>query len=129
MYAVTVESSFCAAHYLPGHSKCGKVHGHNYKVEVEIRGTDLENGMLVDFADVKAQLNKFLNLLDHQCLNDWAPFAPGGAFAPPTAECLAECVYAMLAETFPGLSPYRVTVWETPTSRASYWQTSESLRC
>ena len=26
------------AHFLPGHPKCGQVHGHTYKVEVVIEG-------------------------------------------------------------------------------------------
>jgi len=32
-----------SAHYLPGHGKCGKMHGHTYKIEVLIEGEVQEN--------------------------------------------------------------------------------------
>jgi len=35
-----------SAHYLPGHGKCGRVHGHTYKIEVIIEGEVRENGMV-----------------------------------------------------------------------------------
>ena len=41
------------AHFLPGHAKCGQLHGHTYKVDVAIEG-DHSKGMVVDFADLKA---------------------------------------------------------------------------
>ena len=42
-----------SAHYLPGHGKCGKVHGHTYKVEIVIEGDKKESGMVMDFYDIK----------------------------------------------------------------------------
>ena len=40
------------AHFLPGHEKCGRLHGHTYKVEIVIEG-DHKKGMIIDFADLK----------------------------------------------------------------------------
>ncbi|TDI89346.1 MAG: 6-carboxytetrahydropterin synthase QueD, partial [Caldithrix sp.] len=36
------------AHFLPGHPKCGQLHGHTYKVEVVIEGEN-KDGMIIDF--------------------------------------------------------------------------------
>ena len=41
------------AHFLPGHHKCGALHGHTYRVEVTIEGEN-KTGMIVDFGDLKA---------------------------------------------------------------------------
>ena len=41
------------AHFLPGHKKCGQLHGHTYRVEVVIEG-EPDRGMIVDFAELKA---------------------------------------------------------------------------
>ena len=47
-------------------SKCNKVHGHNYKIEVWIRGEIQENGMVVDFD----KISKVIMKMDHVLLND-----------------------------------------------------------
>ncbi len=120
MYSVTVEGHFCAAHFLPGVPKCENLHGHNYKVEVEIRSRGLARGMLVNFDDVKEQLDKLLDKLDHKCLNDM--FSSAGLYHPPTAENLARWFFDGLMAMSQDLPPYKVTVWETPRSRASYWK-------
>ena len=31
------------AHYIPGHDKCGSLHGHTYKIEVVIEGEKNES--------------------------------------------------------------------------------------
>ena len=60
---------FSAAHLLPGHSKCGRMHGHNYVVDVAIEKETNENGMIVDFIEVKKDIREFLNQhLDHKLL-------------------------------------------------------------
>ncbi len=42
------------AHFLPGHPKCGQLHGHTYKVEVTIEG-EQTGGMVIDFNELKAR--------------------------------------------------------------------------
>ncbi|HIJ68423.1 MAG TPA: 6-carboxytetrahydropterin synthase, partial [Deltaproteobacteria bacterium] len=56
LFEVKVISSFAAAHNLKDfRGKCENLHGHNWKVEVVLRGKSLEsNGILVDFGEVKA---------------------------------------------------------------------------
>jgi len=68
------EFSFEAAHNLPfvpeGH-KCGRLHGHSYRVEVHATGpVDPLTGWLMDFGDIKAAFKPLLNELDHYYLND-----------------------------------------------------------
>ena len=51
---LNVEFKFCAAHRLPNYDgPCNRVHGHNYRFEVEIRGEpDPHSGMILDFVDI-----------------------------------------------------------------------------
>ena len=47
------------AHFLPGHPKCGQVHGHTYRVDITIEG-DHDQGMVVDFNDLKQSTREVL---------------------------------------------------------------------
>ncbi len=67
---IGVYEKFSAAHSIPGHEKCGKLHGHNFRVEVEIEGEVKENGMVMDFYDLKRILKDILNEFDHRILNE-----------------------------------------------------------
>ena len=55
MYRVVVSGSFSSAHYLRGYKgKCEKLHGHNWKIEVEVEGEELDKkGLLIDFKKLK----------------------------------------------------------------------------
>jgi 6-pyruvoyltetrahydropterin/6-carboxytetrahydropterin synthase len=50
MYILTVEDYFASAHQLRGYKgKCENLHGHNWKVVVEVQGNTLNNiGLLID---------------------------------------------------------------------------------
>ena len=65
------EFKFSAAHHLciPGH-KCSNMHGHNYRVRIECSGDVDENGMVVDFHEIKRRVDPIIEQLDHKCLND-----------------------------------------------------------
>ena len=54
------------AHYLPGHEKCGTLHGHTYRIEVVIDGEN-QSGMIVDFAILKKSIKETLGGLDLVC--------------------------------------------------------------
>lgn len=110
-----INFSFAAAHHLPGYDGvCSKVHGHNYKLEVEVSGRiDPETGMIVDFALLKRRVEEsIIKFLDHQNLNDLnAPFSDN-----PTAEKLVDWIVRKLNDLFDAsLSAYlhRVRLWET----------------
>ncbi|MFA4647682.1 6-carboxytetrahydropterin synthase [Pyrococcus kukulkanii] len=57
---------FDSSHFLvlPYESKCLRIHGHTYKVEVEIEGEVNENGMIFDFN----HLSELAKLLDHRLI-------------------------------------------------------------
>lgn len=119
-YRLKKELRFEAAHVLTGLPEghpCGRVHGHSYRVEVELVGTELDdNGFLIDFNHLKGIRDYF----DHQFLNELAPFKKQS----PTAENIAYNIYQMVGATILKLDAVddvkveRVGVWETPTSYA-----------
>jgi len=122
MYEVMVEGSFSAAHNLRGYrKKCEKLHGHNWKVRVGIRGEKLDKyGMLIDFRDVRDYLEKIMEKLDHKYLNEISPFK----VTNPTSENIARFIYNDFRFHLKG-SQYRVskvTVWESDTTSATYSQ-------
>ncbi|MFA4719957.1 6-pyruvoyl trahydropterin synthase family protein [Pyrococcus kukulkanii] len=57
---------FDSSHFLelPYESKCLRIHGHTYRVEVEIEGELNENGMIFDFN----HLSELAKLLDHRLI-------------------------------------------------------------
>ncbi|MDO8681894.1 MAG: 6-carboxytetrahydropterin synthase QueD [Armatimonadota bacterium] len=119
MFEILIEDSFDAAHNLRGYQgNCERLHGHTYRTQVFIRGKSLdEQGMSIDFRQAKTELASALAQLDHQYLNDLPLFQVEN----PSAENLARYIYNAMDKSFPG-HVHRVTVWETPTSAASYWK-------
>ncbi len=57
---------FAASHVVPYHPKCGKLHGHTYAVNCELEGDVPDDGMVMDFGDVKDELRRLSDELDHQ---------------------------------------------------------------
>lgn len=68
MISVRREFEFCAAHRLEGHKKCGRLHGHNYKVVVTVSAPDVDQdtGMVMDFKDLKRVVEPIIDELDHR---------------------------------------------------------------
>jgi 6-pyruvoyltetrahydropterin/6-carboxytetrahydropterin synthase len=127
MYSVRVEGDFAAAHFLSHyHGKCEKLHGHNYRVRLWVRGNTLnEGGMLADFGILKKALREVLTGLDHSNLNDNPAFNND-----PSAERIAayifENVEAVLkaVKTNAGIDAaarlWAADVFETPVNMARY---------
>ncbi|MFQ5866831.1 MAG: 6-carboxytetrahydropterin synthase QueD [bacterium] len=127
MYEVIVEGSFSAAHNLRGYKKkCEKLHGHNWKVRVGIRGGELDRaGMLIDFREVKDYLERILEKLDHKYLNKILHFK----VTNPTSENIARFIYTELKARLKS-SHYevnKVTVWESDTTSATYFQEKQDV--
>ncbi|TCC36611.1 6-carboxytetrahydropterin synthase QueD [Kribbella sp. YM55] len=109
------EFTFEAAHRLPtvpaGH-KCGRLHGHSYRVEVHVSGeVDASTGWLIDFGDIKKAFRPLEDQLDHHYLNDVE------GLDNPTSENLAQWIWARLVGVLP-LS--EIHVRETCTSGCVY---------
>ena len=108
--------SFDSAHYLPrvpaGH-KCGGMHGHTYTLKVFISGVpEPHSGWILDYTDLKKEINPLIDMLDHKILND----IPG--LENPTSEQVSIWLWDKIKPVFPGL--IRIELNETPSSGVIY---------
>lgn len=83
-YDLRVITEFSSAHVLRGYpGACERVHGHNFRVEVVVRATALDElGMGLDFRELTAMTEALTAGLDHRLLNEVPPFDE----VNPTAE-------------------------------------------
>src|SRR5579862_8410772 len=79
------------AHFLPGHPKCGSIHGHTYKLELIVDG-DVRDGMVMDFADLKRGLREILAEYDHRSWNDFIDY--------PSVENICQLLHQQLRKRF-----------------------------
>ena len=116
-----IERNFSSAHQLRGYKgKCENLHGHNYKIEIFARGSELNNiGLLVDFVELKEAADELVTYLDHKNLNELEPFIEE---QNPSAENVARFILESLAVKINDdrVQIYKVKCWETPTSVATY---------
>jgi 6-pyruvoyltetrahydropterin/6-carboxytetrahydropterin synthase len=120
VYELKVVSDFAAAHNLREfRGKCENLHGHNWKVEVVVRGTELDSsGVVVDFAEIKKATRELLGELDHRYLNDIPFFQEHN----PSSENIARYLFDRLAERLNGGSRWihSVSAWESSDACATY---------
>ncbi|HMF54790.1 MAG TPA: 6-carboxytetrahydropterin synthase QueD [Pyrinomonadaceae bacterium] len=120
-YEVMIERNFSSAHQLRGYKgKCENLHGHNYKIEIYARGSELNNiGLLVDFVELKEAADEIVQYLDHRNINELPPFDEE---LNPSAENLARFILERVARriTDDRVQIYKVRCFETPTSVATY---------
>lgn len=62
-----VNLRFSAAHFIPSHSKCSRLHGHDYAVMLRIYGEAVD-GILMDFVEVKKAVREIISDMDHKLL-------------------------------------------------------------
>lgn len=122
MYKLTVEDTFASAHQLRGYKgKCENIHGHNWRIELTVKGTTLNSiGLLIDFHDLKSLLKSVLNTLDHKNINDIPPFTEINPSSENIARYISEEVSRLLSGEHPEISVHTVTVWESEKSRCTY---------
>lgn len=137
MYILTTKAEFDSAHFLAGYEgKCSNIHGHRWKVVVEIASETLEEegqnrGMLVDFSKIKKDLKRETDALDHAFIieegtlrEDIFEALKEEGFCMilvpfrPTAENFAKYFYEKIGKI--GYQVKKVTVYETPNNCASY---------
>ncbi|HSH85573.1 MAG TPA: 6-carboxytetrahydropterin synthase QueD [Guyparkeria sp.] len=119
-YTLTTEVEFAAAHQLHGYEgNCARLHGHNWRVVVEVTGSRLDDvGMVVNFKTIRARSREIAKRLDHAYLNEVSPFDQ----VNPTAEHIAAYFYQALSTTF-DTEDYQVsavTVWENARSAVTF---------
>jgi 6-pyruvoyltetrahydropterin/6-carboxytetrahydropterin synthase len=119
-YTLKILADFASAHTLrdyPG--ACARLHGHNWKVEVEVVAAQLDEfGMGVDFKVIKQATRDIAERLDHRYLNDLEPFSR----INPTAENIAAYFHKELSAQLnsPGIRVHAVTLWETERACVRY---------
>jgi 6-pyruvoyltetrahydropterin/6-carboxytetrahydropterin synthase len=137
MYYLTSEQSFDAAHFLAGHEgKCKNIHGHRWRVVIQVKCRTLQTGnqfegMIVDFAQLKEDIRKETDFLDHALIIEKNSLKSATLLAlqeegfrmielgfRPTAECFAKYFYDRMAEK--GYQVKSATIYETPNNFASY---------
>ncbi len=63
---IAKEFNWEMGHRLPEHfGKCKNIHGHSYKMIVELEGELQSSGMVMDYYDVKKNINPIVERLDH----------------------------------------------------------------
>jgi 6-pyruvoyltetrahydropterin/6-carboxytetrahydropterin synthase len=120
-FEVMIERNFSSAHQLRGYrGKCENLHGHNYKIEIYARGSELNHiGLLVDFVELKQAADELVTYLDHKNLNELEPFVTE---QNPSAENVARFCLENLAAKLNDdrVEIFKVRCFETPTSVATY---------
>ena len=122
MYIINIKEEFCAAHAVYCNNELETLHGHNWLIELKIMGKELDqNGMLIDFYEIKKMLQSVLQKLDHQnlCCLDY--------FKHSTTECIAEWIYVQLEKLLEiyKIKVQEVTVWETNDCSVTYQKKEE----
>lgn len=129
MLTITKEFQFDAAHRLWSdhlseeqnrqiYGKCSNLHGHAYRLQVTVSGTIRDDGMVLNFTELKSFVQEaLLTRYDHAYLNDLKEYDN----LPVTAENMVSHIYKVLDEK---LSPkdvllQSVVLYETPTSWAT----------
>lgn len=128
MFELRKTFTFEASHRLLHHDgKCANLHGHSYKLTVELFGDHLqragaETNMLIDFQNVSSSVKKLVKShLDHRHLNESLDTDS------PTAEYIAWWIFQRLKSSVPFLAA--VTINETETSSATYRPTPHCKGC
>ena len=121
MFELKIVSHFAAAHQLAMVAKkCENLHGHNWKVEVCIKGAHLNDaGVVVDFGVLKGYVKEIMGRLDHKFLNELPYFAHVSPSSENLALYIAESLQEMIKE--PGMAVSRVTTWESEDACATYF--------
>lgn len=136
MFCVSIEQSFDSAHFLKNYEgKCRNIHGHRWRVVIEILSEILiqegsKKGMLVDFGDIKKSLKTICDELDHSFIFEKESLRQETYNAlmkenfrlvevdfVPTAENFAKYFFDRLSSEY---QVKRVKVYETPNNCAIY---------
>jgi 6-pyruvoyl tetrahydropterin synthase/QueD family protein len=118
---ITKKFTFESAHFLPlfpeGH-KCRRLHGHSFRLEVNISGDIGPDGTVMDFGDIKKIVKPFVDKLDHNCINYIGDAEQDALLSNPTSENLCKWFFDTLNPLLPGLDS--IVIHETCTSKCLY---------
>ena len=120
MFELKVTTRFAAAHQLTMvGEKCENRHGHNWHIEVYVKGEKLDaGGVLMDFGIVKKEVRDIMESLDHKFLNELEIFKDN----PPSSEHIAMYIAKELDRRIEvdGVKISKVSAWESDNACATY---------
>lgn len=106
---IFLEDSFDSAHFLPNvppHHKCRNLHGHTYRIRLEVSGeVEARSGWVIDYAEIRQKWDAVKLQFDHKNLNE----IPG--LQNSTCELVAARIWSYLKPILPDLS--RIELRET----------------
>ena len=124
MFELKVKTRFAGAHQLTMvGEKCENLHGHNWHIEVCVKGDKLNSaGVLVDFGDIKKAVKEVVKgHLDHKFLNDLEMFENVQPTSERIAVYIAQKVQTILKqEKTRGIRVSKVMAWESDDACATY---------
>jgi len=118
-YELLLRAGFSAAHQLRlGDGRLEPLHGHNWRVEVFLTGSGLdESGLLADFTVLQPRLQQITGELHDTFLNEHPAFASDN----PSTELIAKYIHDGFAGHIPPpVRLVKVRVWETDDCAAAY---------
>ena len=121
MYRLSIETTISAAHHLKDYQgNCSMMHGHNWKIQVEVNSNKVDNvGMVIDFKDLKDITWQVVGKFDHQVFNNIPPFDK----LNPTAEHLSKYFYHEIEKLLPeNVKMDRIKLWETDKYSIEYYK-------
>ncbi|HGY56797.1 MAG TPA: 6-carboxytetrahydropterin synthase QueD [Caldithrix abyssi] len=119
MYILSIETMISAAHRLREYDgNCVRIHGHNWKIRVEVKTDTLnELGMGIDFKELTDLSWQVVGRFDHQEINSIPPFDTMN----PTAENLARYFYQEIGKLLPPpIRMHKISLWETDKYMVEY---------
>jgi 6-pyruvoyltetrahydropterin/6-carboxytetrahydropterin synthase len=123
VFEIAKDFVFSAAHQIRFHGgKCERLHGHNWRIRVHARASELNKiGMVIDFADLQRLVAEIGSRFDHQNVNEIPPFDELNT----TAELLARYFYTEASRRLSSsengrVQVAKVEVWENDGSLATY---------
>lgn len=135
MYKIEVRGHFSAAHFLEDYKGlCGSVHGHRWEVVLTLKQPIKEDGMVVDFHELKDSLNSIMDKMDHSFIldpigndvsRDFYALAKKHKMritefsGRTTAENIARYIYEKI-RTDTGYTTHAITVYEAPGNGVTY---------
>ena len=120
MFVLKIVTDFASAHSLRNYpGDCARLHGHNWQVVVSVCSKVLDdNGIAIDFREIKKQTKLVIKRLDHQYLNEIKPFD----VLNPTAENIAKYFFDEVGLLIinENIKVKEVLICETPRSAVTF---------
>lgn len=125
MFELKVKTRFAGAHQLTMvGEKCENLHGHNWHVEVCVKGEKLNSaGVLADFGDIKKAVRDVVEVeLDHKFLNELDIFEGMQPTSERIAVYIAQRVQVLLDQGLnEDIRVSKVMAWESDDACATYF--------